>query len=312
MREDKKVEALVGYSGFVGSNLTYSHQFNGLYDSKNVKEAYNTYPDLLIYSGVPAQKFIANKYPEEDFKIIENAIYNIQQIKPKMIILISTIDVYKKPNEVNEDSDIETYGLEPYGKNRYYLEKWVKENFEDYLIVHLPGLYGKNIKKNFIYDLINVIPNMILKEKFEEIVSKNNYIEDFYTEQENGFYKCKELQGNEKKKLKEYFQKIGFSALNFTDSRGIYQFYNLKYLWNHIEIALANNIKILNLAVEPIKVSELYYYLYEKEFKNELANNVAQYNFKTKYDKLFNGDNGYIYDKKFILQDIKAFVDGMK
>ena len=73
-----------------------------------------------------------------------------------------------------------------------------------------------------------------------------------------------------------------------------------------------NNIKILNLAVEPVAVNELYYYLYKNNFINELPNSVSYYNFKTKHDKLYNGKNGYIYDKNFIMQDIKDFVDKMK
>lgn len=302
----KKV--LVGYSGFVGSNLCSKEKFDGLYDSKNVQEAYGSNPDILVYSGVPAQKFMANKFPEEDFKIIEGAIENIKKINPKKIVLISTIDVYKEPINVDEDTEIITEDLQPYGKNRYCLEQWVKENFEDYLIVHLPGLYGKNIKKNFIYDLINVIPSMLKEEKYVELVNKNNFIEKYYINQDNGFYKLTDINEEEKVELKKYFNEIGFSALNFTDSRGKFQFYNLGFLWGHIEKALENGIKILNLATEPVQVSEIYEYIKNEKFVNEITNNIPNYNYKTKYDYLFNGKDGYILDKKFILEDIKKFV----
>lgn len=300
---------LVGYTGFVGSNLCNTEKFDGLFNSKNIEEAYGKNPDLLVYSGVPAQKFIANQFPEKDFETIKNAIRNIEKIAPKKIILISTIDVYKNPLDVTEDSTINTENLHPYGKNRYYLEQWIMENFDDYLIVHLPGLYGINLKKNFIYDLINIIPSMLKKEKFDELCSKNSYINPFYTLAENGFYKLNENISVEiRNNLKEYFEKIGFSALNFTDSRAIYQFYNLEYLSKHINIALDNNIKILNLAVEPISANELYKYINNKEFENEITENTANYNFKTKYDFLFGGNNGYIFDKKFVLEDIKKFI----
>lgn len=304
------MKSLVGYTGFVGSNLCSKENFDGLYDSKNVQTAYGTNPDLLVYSGVPAQKFIANQFPEEDFKIIENAIENIKKINPKKIILISTIDIYKNPINVDEDSIIETENLQPYGKNRYYLEQWVKNNYEDYLIVHLPGLYGKNIKKNFIYDLIHIIPSMLKKEKYEELVQKDDFINKYYKLEENGFYKYKgNVTKDEEDKLKKYFLNIGFSALNFTDSRASYQFYNLSYLWEHICIALKNNIKILNLAVEPIKIEELYEYITGKKFVNQISNNIPEYNFKTKYDKIFGGKNGYLLNKEFILEDIKKFVE---
>lgn len=299
---------LIGYSGFVGSNLRTQNNFDGLFDSKNVNDAYGTSPDLLVYSGVPAQKFLANSNPEKDFCTIENAIRNIININPKKIILISTIDVYKKTDGVNEDTKIIPEDLQAYGKNRYYLEQWVMDNFSDYLIIHLPALYGKNLKKNFIYDLIHIIPSMLKEEKFNELASKNNLIKNYYIKLENGFYQCKDLANEERKKLKNYFNTIGFSALNFTDSRGKYQFYNLAYLWKHISIALKNNIKILNLATEPISIEELYKYIKNSTFINEISDNIANYNFKTKYDYIYNGKNGYIFKKDFILEDIKKFI----
>ena len=304
------MKILVGYSGFVGSNLCIEEKFDGLYDSKNVQESYGLHPELLVYSGVPAQKFLANEFPEKDFEIIKGAINNIKSIKPKRIVLISTIDVYKNPINVDEDFEIDTNDLQPYGKNRYYLEEWVKNNFDEYLIVHLPGLYGKNIKKNFIYDLIHIIPNILKKEKYEELIKKDNFIQKYYDLQDNGFYKCKDnLSKTEIRELKTYFTEIGFNALNFTDSRASYQFYNLSFLWEHITKALDNNIKILNLAVEPIKIEELYEYITGKKFVNQLSNNIPEYNFKTKYDKIFGGKNGYIINKEFILEDIKKFVE---
>ncbi len=302
---------LVGYTGFVGSNLNKSYKFEGLYDSKNIKEAYGKEPNLLVYSGVPAQKFLANKEPEKDFEIIKNAINNIKNINPKEIVLISTIDIYKKPIDVNEDTQIDTENLQPYGYNRYYLEKWVSENIKNHLIVHLPGLYGQNIKKNFIYDLIHIIPSMLTEEKYKELLDKDNFIKDYYEKQDNGFYKVKDIDNEQKNQLKEYFKKIGFSALNFTDSRGVYQFYPLSYLWEHIQVARKNNLNKLNLATEPVSISEVYSYINNKEFVNEITQNIPNYNFKTKYDNLFNGKNGYIFSKEFILEDIKQFVNKM-
>lgn len=304
------MKSLVGYTGFVGSNICRSEKFEGLYDSKNVQMAYGTKPNILVYSGVPAQKFIANKFPERDFEVIQNAIENIRNINPKKIVLISTIDVYEDPNGVNEDTVIKEDKLEPYGKNRYFLEKWIKENFNDYLIVHLPALFGVNIKKNFIYDLINIIPSMIKNEKFEELKKINNFIEKFYEKQDNGFYKyIDDIPYKEKSKLKAYFMNIGFSALNFTDSRAVYQFYNLKYLWKHINVALENNIRILNLAVEPVSAGKIYRYVIGKEFCNEILDFPPVYDFKTKYFEVFGGRNGYIFDENAVLEELKEFVE---
>ncbi len=298
---------LVGYTGFVGSNLNEQFKFDKGFDSKNIKEAYNERPDLLVYAGVPAQKFIANSNPDADFEVIKGAINNISNIMPKKIILISTIDVYGNPVDVDEDFNI-TENEEAYGRNRRYLETWVQNNCQDYLIVRLPALYGKNLKKNFIYDLIHFVPNLLKNEKFLELSESNPEIKNYYINQNDGFYKCKELNTSERNQLKNIFENLGFSALNFTDSRAKFQFYNLKFLWKHIQLALENNIKVLNLATEPISVYELYNYIYNNEFKNELKSNILNYNFKTKHYNLFNGENGYILNKQFILEDIKEFI----
>lgn len=302
------VKSLVGYTGFVGSNLNASEAFTNVYNSKNIEEAYGTKPDLLIYAGVRAEKYLANAYPEKDLEVVKEAFENIKRIQPKKLVLISTIDVYKEPNGMDEDAVIDIEDLHAYGLNRYYLEEWVREEFKDCLIVRLPGLYGQNIKKNFIYDYIHIIPAMLKEEKLVEVSEKDEFIKECYELQENGFYKCRTLEESERVRLKAAFKKVGFTALNFTDSRGEYQFYNLAILWKHIQMALEHSIPLLNLATEPISISELYEYMEGTSFNNEIAPTVASYDYRTKYADLFGGREGYIFDKAYIKEDIKQFI----
>ena len=91
----------------------------------------------------------------------------ISQIKEN-VYRISTIDVFKNPNSKDEASRIDMDGLEAYGANRYRLEFMVREYYPDATIVRLPGLFGRGIKKNFIYDFMTLIPSMLKYEKFEE------------------------------------------------------------------------------------------------------------------------------------------------
>ena len=302
--------SLVGYTGFVGSNLAQSVKFDGLYNSKNISEAFGTNPDVIYYSGVPAQKFIANKFPEEDFAIVQNALENIKKINPKKVVLISTVDVYKEPNGKNEDSVMDKEGLLPYGANRLWLEEQVAENFADHLIVRLPGLYGANLKKNFIYDYLNFIPALLNEAKYTELSEKDETLKDFYTLQDNGFYKFND--GADRAKAKQMFEALGFSALNFTDSRGVFQYYNLKYLYENIQAAIENGVKVLNIATEPVSISEIYNTITGKEFVNEIAPQPPYYDFCTKHSGIFGGENGYIQTKEFVLNDIKEYVAEMQ
>lgn len=298
---------LVGYTGFVGSNIYAHGKFDAVYNSKNIEEAFGTNPDLLIYSGLRAEKFLANNDPKKDYALIEQAQDNIKKINPKKLVLISTIDVFKVPKNVDENSVIDTDGLHAYGYNRYQLELWVREHYKDALIIRLPGLFGKNIKKNFIFDCINIIPLMLKAEKFIELSNKEPILKDFYHIQDNGFYKVS-VSDSDKEKLKQTFLRLGFSALNFTDSRSKYQFYDLSRLWNDIQTCLNNNITLWHPATEPISAGELYKYLYSKEFVNELKGTPADYDYKTCFADIFSGRDGYIEDKKDVLGAISIFI----
>lgn len=302
--------ALVGYTGFVGSNIYASagNEIDKVYNSKNIEEAYGTNPDLLIYAGLRAEKYLANNAPEKDMELIEQAEENIRRIGAKRLVLISTIDVFKVPKDVNENSEIDTENLHPYGYNRYQLELWVRENYPDALIIRLPGLFGKNIKKNFIYDYINVIPFMLKEAKFDELVKQDSDLKKYYELQDNGFYKVN-VADKDRELLKEKFRKLGFSALNFTDSRSIYQFYNLANLWSDIQIALKAGITLWHPATEPVSAGEVYEYLTGEKFENELGGVPADYDYKTLYAEQFGGVGGYILSKELILNDIKYFVE---
>lgn len=302
------MDILVGYTGFVGSNIVKSRSFDMLFNSSNIEQAYGTAPDLCVYSGVRAEKFLANAAPEKDFEAILGAEDNIRKIKPKKLILISTADVYADPREVDENTVIDPETLQPYGKHRFHLEEWVRANVRDYLIVRLPGLFGDNLKKNFLYDLIYALPSMLTAAKYSELSQKEALIARCYHNRGDGFYRCECGDESEKALLRQAFGRAGFSAVNFTDSRAVFQFYNLAYLWGHIELAAANGIHLLNLAVEPVGAAEIYRVVKGKPFDNEMEKPVPVYNIKTIHDALFGGKDGYIFDKEQTMREICAFI----
>ena len=302
------MKSLVGYTGFVGSNLAMSTHFDGLYNHSNISSAFGTNPDLLVYAGVPAQKFMANKFPEEDLAIIKEAIQNIKKINPKQLVLISTIDVYENPYDVDETTKINPETTSPYGKNRFFLEEWVREHYSNALIVRLPALFGRNIKKNFVYDLIHFLPSLLSEAKFTELSAKEALIKKHYLDQGNGFYKLTINNPEEETNLKRVFERLNFSALNFTDSRATYQFYNLKNLWSHIELALQHNLKLLCLATEPVSAGEIYSCITGETFVNELDGVIPHYDYKSINYQLFGGKRGYLVTKKQVLEELRNFV----
>ncbi len=302
--------ALVGYTGFVGSNILEGSKgkIQERYNSKNIESAYGTSPDLLIYAGLRAEKYLANREPEADWKRILQAEENISRIEPKKLVLISTIDVFSRPKKVDENTTVESSDLQPYGRHRLLFEKWVRDYYPDALILRLPALYGKNLKKNFIYDFIHFIPAMLTVKKMQEFSYKEPELLNYYELQENGFYRLNDLKDSERENLKDKFRTLGFSALNFTDSRSRYQFYNLNRLWDDIQRALMKDLRCLHLATEPISAGELYQYLTGEYFMNELEGTPADYDYRTLYGKLFGKTEQYICSRELVLKDIKNFI----
>ncbi|WP_312583633.1 pyridine nucleotide transhydrogenase [Atlantibacter sp.] len=147
--------ALIGYSGFVGSTLLKQAHFEELFRSTNINEIKGKQFKLVVCAGAPAQKWIANSDPESDKQKIESLIASLDTITCDIFILISTVDVFKNSQGVNENSLVDTDNLHAYGLNRYRLEQFVQQKFPNHLIVRLPGLIGPGLRKNIIYDFHN-------------------------------------------------------------------------------------------------------------------------------------------------------------
>lgn len=144
-------KGLVGYTGFVGSNCDLT-SYNDLINSKNIKDYRNEQFDLLVVAAGDARKWFANSNPKLDVKNLSGLFFDLIKIKTKKIIYFSSIDIYGN-NSVNEnDFEIKNH---PYGINRFWMENLIKNHFDDVSIIRLGGLFGKNLKKNLIFDGIN-------------------------------------------------------------------------------------------------------------------------------------------------------------
>lgn len=147
--------ALIGFTGFVGSTLLKQASFDNLYRSTNIDEIDGKAFDLVVCAGAPAQKWLANKEPANDLQKIEGLLAHLGTIKCNTFILISTVDVFKNPVACDEDTPVEETGLHAYGLHRRLVEKFVQNNFPNHLIIRLPGLVGPGLRKNVIFDFLN-------------------------------------------------------------------------------------------------------------------------------------------------------------
>ena len=147
--------ALIGHSGFVGSTLLRQRAFDCRYRSTTVAEMDGREFDLAVCCAAPAQKWLANREPEQDRRGIEGLIAHLDTLRCRSFVLISTVDVFKNPRGATEDTPVDEAGLNPYGLHRRELEKYVADRFPGHLVVRLPGLVGPGLRKNVVFDLRN-------------------------------------------------------------------------------------------------------------------------------------------------------------
>ena len=245
---------IVGYTGFVGSNLLQFYKFDYFYNSKNFQDARGLFFDEIYFCGIPAVKWYANKYPEEDIIIIENIIDILKTIKTNKFIHISTIDVYKNVNSCNDETNEPDYDNHIYGLNRFKFEQFIKLQYNNHHIIRLPALFGKGLKKNIIYDLLhnNELFNIPINSSF--------------------------------------------------------QWYDLNWLKQDIDIIIKHNIKLCNLFTEPIDTIRILN-LFNYDINSFDNIKKLSYNLKTKYGEYFNSNiNGYIRDSNMVESSIRDYI----
>ncbi|MBR0814675.1 NAD-dependent epimerase/dehydratase family protein [Bradyrhizobium diazoefficiens] len=155
MWNDNERCALVGYTGFVGSNLARGARFSHRYNSSNFRQMRDEQFDTIVCAGVSAAKWKANLDPASDWEQISALIAELATIRARRFILISTVDVYPDTSlPLDEAADIggENHA---YGTHRLRLEEFVAGTFERFSIVRLPALFGPGLKKNALFDLVS-------------------------------------------------------------------------------------------------------------------------------------------------------------
>jgi hypothetical protein len=139
----------------VGSTLARANRYDALFNSKNIQEIEGKSFEQIVCAGVSAVKWLANKEPEADWQGIQKLISSLDKVQTEKFVLVSTVDVYPSPVDVDENDEPDMAVLQPYGRHRLLLEQWVKDRFKSVTIVRLPALFGTGLRKNIIFDLLN-------------------------------------------------------------------------------------------------------------------------------------------------------------
>lgn len=175
-----KSNAVLGYTGFVGSNILRLIDCEcDLYNSKNSEQLKNKYYNKIYCACLPGKKWLANKEPYNDFKNLISIMEILKTVKCNEFYLVSSQDCNSSQNSNEEFS---TLPPTIYGVHRLYFEKFVEENFNAY-IMRIGCLFGEGLKKNIIFDLLNdkveTIDNTTYQLYFiDNIIKDFNYMRD--------------------------------------------------------------------------------------------------------------------------------------
>jgi dTDP-4-dehydrorhamnose reductase len=139
---------LLGYKGFIGSEISRFLQLNKSYTTTRIsrelftnKKIRNLDFDLLIHAANPAKRFFANSNPEIDFwNTVEKTNEIINCFNFKKLLLISTLSCRTQPNSI-------------YGKHRLICEELAYRN--NGAVVRLGPLFGGSRKNDTLHDILN-------------------------------------------------------------------------------------------------------------------------------------------------------------
>ena len=148
------MDGLLGYTGFVGSNV--ARILGDIYpiSRSDLSSSQKLNVERLFIAAPSADKWKIKFDPMGDLKNVELLSEQLsKKVDAKRVILFSTIDVYANPSKSNEYSEV--LSEVSYGGNRVKFERNIAAIFKYVDIYRLGGLYGRGLKKNFIFDLAN-------------------------------------------------------------------------------------------------------------------------------------------------------------
>lgn len=147
--------ALVGATGLVGGTLSRQREFDVRVASRSAGQLAGRHFDEVVFCAARAEKWRANAQPHVDREHVDDLCRLLDSFRTERLVLISTVDVFAVPVGVDETSPVDPDGLAPYGVHRRLLEEHALASCAQTRVVRLPGLFGRGLKKNVVFDLLH-------------------------------------------------------------------------------------------------------------------------------------------------------------
>ena len=311
------LDALIGHSGFVGGFLDGQHRFAARFNSRSIGEAIGQSFDTLVCAAAPGSMFEANRFPESDRQRIDELMGQLADIRARRVILISTIATLAGFAAEDERSGQFEQDI-AYGRHRHELELFVQSRFPDHLIVRLPALFGPGLKKNFLFDILNPVPSMLVDGRLADLRAALDprlagWVGDLYSWREEWGLHVLDRQALDRSGRREELDAAvtaaGFSAVGFTHPQSRFQYYDMRRLWSDIGTGLAAGLRLLHLAPQPVAAADIFHAVTGGTMPDNSARVHAE-DMRTGHAALWNRTGPYIADAPEILADIANFAAG--
>lgn len=92
------------------------------------------------------------------------------------------------------------------------------------------------------------------------------------------------------------------------DPGGVFQFYDLRRLWDDIERVRQAGLKLAHLVTEPVAVGDLAREAFGIELRQTPQSASPRYDVRTRYNQVLGGERGYLQDCRSVLAGLREFV----
>ncbi len=103
------------------------------------------------------------------------------------------------------------------------------------------------------------------------------------------------------------FDLLNHNQVERINPNGEFQFYNMENLVRDVHKTVENEIPLLNLVTEPLRMGDLAQELFGVDIESNPSENAAKYDLRSRYAAVWGGDD-YLYSKESVVEDLHQFV----
>lgn len=306
---------LVGHTGFVGTALLRQAQFSDRYNSSNIDGIDGEHFDTLVCAAAPGSMLEANRAPERDRAQVQALIERLSKVRAGRFVLVSSIAVLADFAGEDDETTSRFQQELAYGRHRRELEAFVEENFADSLVLRLPALFGRGLRKNFIFDLQNPVPSMLTPARLSDLRGAldqrlSGWVAQLYIPDEaTGMLKLDRAaldHDSRRSALDAAVIALGFAATQFHNRETTYQYYAIDNLWHDIGVALDAGLTHLHLASEPLMAKTIHARLTGRDMPETPAR-LHREDMHSAHASLWGRTGPYLYDATTTLEQLNEF-----